>query len=82
LISPRVRAFRDAVLQGRIDEVRDQLTSDQNLTSAKFTAGRGIAQAIHHWWSVVVGQLHLDASSNIEALTTLHETPLVSEFLL
>ncbi|TWU12144.1 Ankyrin repeats (3 copies) [Symmachiella macrocystis] len=77
LIPARVRDFRDAVLKDRIDEVRNQLLADPHLASAEFTAGRGIAQAIHYWRSVVVGKLLLDAGANIDVLTTVHETPLV-----
>ena len=47
LLTPAaVRSFRDAVLEDRIDDVRDQLRADPGLVSAEFIAGRGIAQAI------------------------------------
>ena len=82
LIPAQVRSFRDAVLEDRINDVRDQLRADPSLASAEFTAGRGIAQAIHHWRSIAVGEFLLDAGADIDALTTVHligETPLMMQ---
>lgn len=81
LIPAEVRSFRDAVVEDRIDDVRLQLQKQPNLVSAEFTAGRGIAQAIHHWRSVPVGELLLSAGADINALTTVHsgETPLAMQ---
>ena len=82
LIRDQVRSFRDAVLEDRIDDVRDQLRADSNLVSAEFTAGRGIAQGIHHWRSIAVGKHLLDAGADIDTLTTVHhigETPLAMQ---
>ncbi|MDE0660646.1 MAG: ankyrin repeat domain-containing protein [Gammaproteobacteria bacterium] len=80
LLTPRaVRGFRDAVLGDRLAEVRDQLEADPPLVSAEFTAGRGIAQAIHHWRSTTVAQLLLDHGADIDVQTTVHfngDTPL------
>ncbi len=82
LIPSRVRFFRDTVLEDQVDAVRAQLHADPNLVSAEFTAGRGISQAIHHWRSVAMGELLLDAGADINAPTTVHfagETPLVMQ---
>lgn len=82
LIPARVRTFRDAVLEDRLKEVRDRIREDPKLVSAEFTAGRGIAQAIHHWRSIAIGELLLDAGADIDALTTVHaigETPLAMQ---
>ena len=80
LLIPRlVRNFRDAVLGDRLADVRAQLHHDPALASAEFTAGRGIAQAIHHWRSSPVAQLLLDNGADIEARTTVNldgDTPL------
>lgn len=80
LLIPRaVRDFRDAVLEDRLPDVCDQLSSDPPLATAEFTAGRGIAQAIHHWQSTAVAQLLLDRGADIDAQTTVHfngDTPL------
>ena len=79
LIPDKVRLFRDAVLEDRVDDVQEQLGADRQLARAEFTGGRGIAQAIHHWISIPVAKLLLDAGADINALTTVHsgETPLV-----
>ena len=79
LIPHAVRDFRDAVLAGRLSDVRDQLAVDPPLATAEFTAGRGIAQAIHHWQSTAVAELLLDRGADINAQTTVHsngDTPL------
>lgn len=80
LLIPRVvRDFRDAVLGDRLSDVGDQLEADSQLATAEFTAGRGIAQAIHHWQSTAVAQLLLDRDADIDAQTTVHfngDTPL------
>ena len=79
LIPPRVRAFRDAVVNDRVAEVRAMLADDGGLCSAEFTAGRGIAQAMHHFRSVELAALLLDAGADIDARTTVHhvgDTPL------
>ena len=62
-----MRSFRDAVL------------ADAGLASAEFTAGRGIAQAMHHWRSTAIGALLLEAGAEIDVLTTRHETPLAMQ---
>lgn len=82
LIPDRVRAFRDAVMADRIEAVRAGLTDDPELVHAEFTGGRGIARAIHHWRSVPVGRLLLDAGADVNALTTVGcagETPLMMQ---
>jgi|GEM_PF-842551 len=82
LIPTIVRSFRDVVLEDRVDDVREQLRAVPELVSAEFTAGRGIAQAIHHWRSIAVGELLLDAGADIHAVTTVHgvgETPLAMQ---
>lgn len=79
LIPSRVRDFRDAVLEDRLAVVRDHLETDPPLATAEFTAGRGIAQAIHHWQSTAVAQLLLDVGADINVQTTVHsngDTPL------
>ena len=79
LIPCQVRGFRDAVLGDRLADVRVQLETDPALATAEFTAGRGIAQAIHHWQSTAVGQLLLDHGADIDVQTTVHfngDTPL------
>ncbi len=79
LIPHAVRYFRDAVLGDRLSDVGDQLAADPPLATAEFTAGRGIAQAIHHWQSTAVAQLLLDRGADIDAQTTVHgngDTPL------
>jgi len=82
LIPDRVRAFRDAVMADRIEVVRSCLTDDPELVHAEFTGGRGIARAIHHWRSVPVGRLLLNAGSDVNILTTVGcagETPLMMQ---
>ena len=80
LLIPRVvRDFRDAVLEDRPSDVRDHLETDPPLATAEFTAGRGIAQAIHHWQSTAVAKLLLDRGADIDVQTTVHfngDTPL------
>lgn len=80
LLIPRVVGdFRDAVLGDRRADVRDQLKTEPLLATAEFTAGRGIAQAIHHWQSTAVAQLLLDRGADIDVQTTVHfngDTPL------
>lgn len=82
LIPRRVRAFRDAVIADRIEDVRAQLVASPRLARAEFTAGRGIAQAIHHWRSIAVGRLLLDSGADVNVLTTVGcagETPLMMQ---
>ncbi|MDE2729565.1 MAG: ankyrin repeat domain-containing protein [Gemmatimonadota bacterium] len=82
LIPDRVGAFRDAVMADRIEAVRSGLTDDPELVHAEFTGGRGIARAMHHWRSVPVGRLLLDAGADVNALTTVGcagETPLMMQ---
>lgn len=76
LIPSDVLDFRRSVLQDNLQDVVNQLESRPNLIHSRFTAGRGIAQAIHHWPSIEIGKLLLDAGADIESLTTLGETPL------
>lgn len=80
LIPAQVRSFRDAVIDDRIDDVRDQLSADPDL-SAEFTAGRGIAQAIHHWQSTATAAHLLDAGADIYAQTSTpkKDTPLMMQ---
>jgi len=79
LIPAEVRSFRDAVLGDRIDDVRDRLRTDPNLAVAEFVAGRGIAQAIHHWHSIPIGECLLKAGADLNVLNSLDETPLVTQ---
>ena len=79
LIPHAVSTFRDGVLEDRLSDVRDQLETDPPLATAEFTAGRGIAQAIHHWQSTAVAELLLDRGADINVQTTVHfngDTPL------
>ena len=79
LIPAAVCEFRDAVLGDRLADVGDQLAADPPLATAEFTAGRGIAQAIHHWQSTAVAQLLLEGGADIDVQTTVHfngDTPL------
>ena len=79
LILRTIRDFRDAILGDRLPDVRNQLEDDPPLATAEFTAGRGIAQAIHHWVSTAVAQLLLDRGADIDVQTTVHfdgDTPL------
>ena len=54
------------------------LKGNPGLVAAEFTAGRGIAQPIHHWQSIPVAKLLVDGGADVNALTTVHEgeTPL------
>ncbi len=82
LIPSRVRSFREAVMSDRIEDVRARLAADPKLACAEFTGGRGIAQAIHHWRSIVVCGLLLDRGADVDALTTVGcagETPLMMQ---
>ena len=54
LLSDLVKSFRRSVLEEDLKRVRSQLQSDPSLVNSQFTAGRGIAQAIHHWNSIGV----------------------------
>ena len=79
LIPDKVQSFRDAILRDEFQNVQQLLRSDCNLVHSEFTAGRGIAQAIHHWKSVKLGELFVKAGANLEALTTLGESPLTMQ---
>ena len=80
LLTPMcVQSFRDAILKNRLEDVRNKLQSDPKLIHAEFTAGRGIAQAIHHWKCVSIAQLLTKAGANIETLTTRGESPLTMQ---
>lgn len=82
LIPWEVQIFREAVLADRLEDIRRQLAVDPALISAEFTAGRGIAQAIHHWRSPAVGALLLNGGADINVATTVHvtgETPLMMQ---
>ena len=72
LIRDEVLVFRDAVVEDRIADVKKLVVANPQLVNADFTAGRGIAQAIHHFRSVEVAVLLLDAGANINARTTVH----------
>ena len=80
LLSPSsVRAFRDDILKNRLEDVQEKLQSDPNLIHAEFTAGRGIAQAIHHWQNISIGEILIKAGADIETLTTRGESPLTMQ---
>ena len=80
LLTPEsIRGFRDAILKQRLEDVRAKLQADPKLIHSEFTAGRGIAQAIHHWQSVSIGKLLIEAGANIEVLTTRGESPLTMQ---
>ena len=72
LTHERVIAFRNAVTQDEVGDVRSMLAKDAKLVDAEFTAGRGIAQAIHHFQSIEMGTVLLDAGANKNARTTVH----------
>jgi Ankyrin repeats (3 copies) len=79
LIPDRVLTFRDAVTDDRVADVQAMLVNQPKLVNAEFTAGRGIAQAIHHFRSVGMATVLLDAGASINARTTVHhvgDTPL------
>ncbi len=69
LIPEAVKAFRDAILQDDVSQVKKYLTTNPNLIHAEFTAGRGISQAIHHFVSFEMGELLLEAGANVDART-------------
>ena len=79
LIPPAVRSFRDALLDDACDVVQQRLQADPGLIQAEFTAGRGIAQPMHHWKSLEMAELLLDAGADLEVTTTLGETPLTMQ---
>ncbi len=79
LTSGTVRAFRDAVLDDDVDPVQTMLRSDLRLIHAEFTAGRGIAQAIHHWRSIDMGRILVRAGGDLASLTTRGESPLTTQ---
>ena len=80
LLTPEhVREFRNAILKNRLEDAREKLRSDPKLIHAEFTAGRGIAQAIHHWQDIALGELLTEAGANIESLTTRGESPLTMQ---
>ena len=79
LIPENVRSFRRDVLKDNVGRVERRIASDAKLVAAEFTAGRGIAQAIHHWRSIPMADLLLQAGADIHTCTTVHfgdETPL------
>ena len=76
LIPQSVRWFRDAVLTDNLEKIRDLLVEDAGLLEAEFTAGRGIARAVHHWKSNGLGEALVDAGADVEARTTRGDTPL------
>ena len=75
LIGDDVRLWRDAVVADNVGDVRNRLASNSGLIHAEFTAGRGIAQAIHHWRSVGVARLLIEAGTNLNVLTTRGGSP-------
>ena len=79
LIPKAVREFRDAVLADDSSAVERLLDVNPELIGAEFTAERGIAQAIHHWKSIRIGKLLLVSGADIEAVTTLGESPLAMQ---
>jgi len=73
LLIPRcVLDLRNAVTDDRVADVQAMLVDAPELVGAEFTAGRGIAQAIHHLRSVEMANALLDAGANINARTTVH----------
>ena len=72
LIPEFVLRFRDAVVADNVGDVRGMLDDDAQLAQSEFTAGRGIAQAIHHLRSVGMADVLLSAGANINARTTVH----------
>ena len=77
LLTPSdVQSFRDAVINDSPDDVQMHLRSEARLIHSEFTAGRGIAQAIHHWKSVPIAKLLIGAEASLRVLTTLGESPL------
>lgn len=81
LIPEEVRAFRDGVINNQKRVVADCIDNNTELVHAEFTAGRGIAQAIHHWKSIEVANLLIDAGADLHVKTTVHEgdTPLAMQ---
>ena len=80
LLTPQpVRDFRAAVLDNNASKVRTLLKQEPNLIDSQFTAGRGIAQAIHHWSSIDVAKVLIETGANIEATTTRGETALAMQ---
>ena len=66
-------AWRDAILNDEVDGVRRMLNEEPQLVHAEFTAGRGIAQAIHHFRSAAMGCLLIDHGADLNARTTVHQ---------
>ncbi len=69
LIPEQVRAFRDAVLRDRVEDVREQLRLDPDLVNAEFTTNHGLTRAIAQFHSQEMGQLLLDAGAEVNYLT-------------
>lgn len=79
LLSSEVKSFRTAVLGNDLAAVIKHLQADPQIAHAEFTAGRGIAQAIHHWQLPAIARVLLDTGADIEQLTTRGETPLTMQ---
>ena len=77
LLTPSaVRRFRDAVLGGDTRAVGKELADAPGIVNAEFTAGRGIARAIHHWDCLDVAKVLIDANADVDVLTSLGESPI------
>ena len=72
LTHDQVIAFRARVLEDQVDDVRKMLSGNPKLINAEFTAGRGIAQAIHHFRSVEMGSVLLESGADLNARTSVH----------
>ena len=67
-----VLTFRDAVMDDNVAAAQGMLVDDPKLVSAEFTAGRGIAQAIHHFRSLEMAAALVDAGADVNTRTTVH----------
>jgi len=72
LIPSTIKHFRDAVLADDIPTVKKRIREEPQLVSAEFTAGRGIAQPIHHFESVEMAEVLVESGADVNARTTVH----------